>query len=148
MVPQVGFHNEGTPYRLRGKRAVSAWVGRCIEIDGYRAGEINFIFCSGEKHLGINRTYLGHDHRTDVITFDYTDTDTGIVGGDIFIDPETVRRNARHYGVTARCEMLRVIIHGILHLCGYNDKTEKEKSRMREKEDDCLRLFGISDITP
>ncbi|MCD8072593.1 MAG: rRNA maturation RNase YbeY [Alistipes sp.] len=142
MVPKIGFHTDGTSYRLRGKREVAAWIGRCVAGEGFTPGDLNFIFCSAEKHLDINRTYLGHDYPTDVITFDYSDLKEKIVSGDIFVDPETVRRNARRYGATARGEMLRVLIHGVLHLCGYKDKTTVEQALMREAEDRCIAMFG------
>ncbi|MCD8172657.1 MAG: rRNA maturation RNase YbeY [Alistipes sp.] len=140
MAGKVTFHNDGSAYRLRGRRAVARWVEKCAETEGFSCGEVAYIFCSGQRHLEINRRYLGHDYRTDVITFDYSDLVAGTVSGDIFIDPETVRDNARMYGVSARSEMLRVIIHGVLHLCGYGDKTEAEATLMRAKEDEYLTL--------
>lgn len=139
----VTFHNEGSLYRLPRKRAVAGWIEDCIRREGYRCGEITFIFCSGEIHLDINRRYLGHDFRTDVITFDYSDLGAGSVAGDIFVDPVTVRDNARLYGARAREEMLRVLIHGVLHLCGYKDKTGAESSLMRAKEDEYLELVDF-----
>ncbi|MCC8018373.1 MAG: rRNA maturation RNase YbeY [Rikenellaceae bacterium] len=141
MAGQVTFHNDGSSYRLRGSKAVARWVEECARREGYSCGPVAYIFCSGGSHLDINRRYLGHDYRTDVITFDYSDLSAGTVSGDIFIDPETVRDNARSYGVTAREEMLRVIIHGMLHLCGYGDKSETEAALMRAKEDEYLALL-------
>ncbi len=140
MAPKIGFHNDGSPYRLRGKRAVGRWIAACIEKEGYCSGEISYIFYGPERHLEINRQYLGHDYPTDVITFDYTDPETKTVSGDIFIDPATVRGNARRFGQTARREMLRVMVHGVLHLCGYKDKTAGQQAVMRAKEEECLAL--------
>ena len=134
----IKFFNDGTPYRLPQKRATAAWVAECIRAEGYTPGDISYIFCSQEKHLEINRTYLGHDYQTDVITFDYSDLAAGMVSGDIFIDPATVAENAALYGVTREQEMRRVLIHGVLHLCGYGDKTKAEQKTMRAKEDECL----------
>ncbi len=139
----IKFFNDGSSYRLAKKRAAAAWVAECIRAEGYEPGEISFIFCSQEKHLEINRTYLGHDYRTDVITFDYSDLPAGTVVGDIFVDPVTVGENARLYGATAIDEMRRVLIHGVLHLCGYGDKTRARQKTMRAKEDECLARFPI-----
>lgn len=141
MAQTIRFYNDGCAYHLPNKRKIAAWIARCIHMHGYEAGELSFIFCSGAKHLEVNRTYLGHDYRTDVITFDYSDLAQGIVSGDIFIDPQTVRDNAGIYGVPALTEMHRVIIHGVLHLCGFGDKTKSEQSVMRREEDRCLAMF-------
>lgn len=138
----ITFHNDGSSYRLRGKRRVAAWVARCIRDEGFEPGEISFVFCSPQQHLEINRRYLGHDYNTDVITFDYSDLQAGMVSGEIFVDPATVRSNAAAYGQTAGVEMLRVLIHGVLHLCGYGDSTDSEREIMRAKEDSCLTAFA------
>lgn len=138
----ITFHNDGSPFRLPHKRRVAAWAADCIAREGWHPGDIAYVFCSPEKHLEINRTYLGHDYATDVITFDYTDPEARTVSGDIFIDPATVADNAELFGSTREREMLRVLIHGVLHLCGYGDKTPEEQQQMRAKEDECLALFA------
>lgn len=138
----ITFHNDGSGFRLAQKRKVSAWATECIRREGLRAGDIAYVFCSPERHLEINRTYLGHDYHTDVITFDYSDFEAGTVSGDIFIDPQTVADNAEQYDATADQEMMRVLIHGVLHLCGYGDKTAEEQQAMRAKEDECLALWA------
>ena len=139
----VRYYNEDCSYRLLAKRRVSAWIRASIEHEGYRLGDINYIFCSSEHHIGINRQYLGHDYYTDVITFDYSDRKgSGIVSGDIFIDCQTVALNAAEYGATARQEMLRVLIHGVLHLCGYKDKTPSAEKRMHARENFYLKRFS------
>ncbi len=135
----ITFHNDGTAYRLLHKTIVRGWIERVIKDEGFEAGDIAFVFCSPAKHLDINRTYLGHDYPTDVITFDYTEPP--VVGGDIFIDPRTVADNARLFGVTSRDEMLRVLVHGVLHLCGHNDKTVAQQQAMRSLEDKYLIIF-------
>ncbi len=135
------FYNEYSSYRLGEKRRVRSWILAAIEEEGFEAGNITYVFCSPEHHIGINRQYLGHDYNTDVITFDYSDMDDKAVAGDIFIDPVTVASNAAQYGATAREEMLRVLIHGVLHLCGYKDKTAAEAKRMRAKEDYYLAKY-------
>ncbi|MCL2561910.1 MAG: rRNA maturation RNase YbeY [Rikenellaceae bacterium] len=134
----IKFFNDGSSCRFAGKRAVAAWVARCVAREGYAAGEVSIIFCSQQRHLEINRRYLGHDYATDVITFDYSDLARGMVSGDVFIDPVTVAENAQEYGVSVREEMLRVVAHGVLHLCGYGDATPDEQMTMREKEDEWI----------
>ena len=139
----VKFYNEECNFRLTGKRRISVWVKRCVEREGLTAGSVTYVFCSPQRHLEINRYYLGHDYNTDVITFDYSDLSEGVVSGDIFIDPQTVAENAARYGDSKSREMLRVLIHGILHLCGYKDKTPAEQKEMRAKEDECLSLYDL-----
>lgn len=102
-------------------------------------GAVVFIFCDRAHHLGINRTYLGHDWPTDVITFDYS-VDK-YISGDIFIDPQTVEENARELCVAPEVEMRRVMVHGVLHLCGMNDKNAREQKAMRIKEDHYLAKY-------
>lgn len=138
----IRFYNKDCNYRLAEKRRIGAWIRAAIEEESLQTGDITYIFCSPEHHIGINRQYLGHDYNTDVITFDYSDLkDTRTVSGDIFIDPATVSLNASEYGATPRQEMLRVIVHGVMHLCGYKDKSEKEAKTMRSKEDHYLAKF-------
>lgn len=139
MAQKITFHNDSYSYRLTHKRALRQWVLDTIVAEGFAAGDIAFIFCSRERHLEINRTYLGHDYHTDVITFDYTAD--RIVSGDIFIDPLTIRENAALYSVTPTREMHRVLIHGILHLCGHKDKTPAQQKKMRKLEDKYLYLY-------
>ncbi len=141
----IRYHNEGTDFRLPAKERTALWIRRCVENEGFRLGPVNYIFCSPERHLEINRQFLGHDYRTDVITFDYSDLGgRGTVSGDIFIDPETVADNAAGLGVAPEAEMRRVLVHGVLHLCGYGDKTPKQQARMRAKEDHYLaKYYGI-----
>lgn len=126
----------------RGRVKINRWVREAIHNEGFRVGEICYIFCSSENHIGINRQYLGHDYYTDVITFDYSDLEgRKVVSGDIFIDPFTVDDNAAQLGTEAAEEQLRVIIHGAMHLCGYKDKTDAEAAQMRQKEDFYLARF-------
>ena len=95
-------------------------------------GEINYIFCSDPYLLEINKQYLGHDYFTDILTFDYSQKP--VVSGDLFISIDTVRENAEYYGATFEEELHRVIVHGLLHLIGYDDHTPEEQKTMREKE--------------
>ena len=137
----VRYYNDSTTYRLREKRKVAEWL-RCVAAEeGYTLGEVTYIFCSSEVHRKMNIEYIGHDYFTDIITFDYSDLEPGVVSGDIFIDVETVADNARIYGVTARQEMLRVVVHGVLHLCGQKDKDPEDEKEMHRKEDKYLAMY-------
>ncbi len=129
----IKFYNDGTDFVPPAKGRIAVWVRRAVETEGLRLGAVNYIFCSPERHLEINRQFLGHDYATDVITFDYTAN--GVVSGDIFIDPVTVEQNAAERFISPAVEMRRVLIHGVLHLCGYGDRTRKEQRMMRAKED-------------
>ena len=144
----VRYFQEECTYRLPEKRRISAWLKACAENEGCRLGDVSYIFCSSEHHRAINRQYLGHDYFTDVITFDYSEffegrSVRGIVSGDIFIDCQTVALNAEQFGASALDEMHRVIVHGLLHLCGYKDKTSEDERQMHAREDFYLaRLRG------
>ncbi|MDR0908007.1 MAG: rRNA maturation RNase YbeY [Rikenellaceae bacterium] len=136
------YYNDGADYRLPAKGKTAVWLRECTENEGLRLGPVNYIFCSPERHLAINRQFLGHDYYTDVITFDYSDlTGRRVVSGDVFIDPATVADNALQLGIDPVIEMRRVLVHGLLHLCGYGDKTADEERVMRGKEDFYLARF-------
>ena len=137
----VRYYNDSTTYRLREKRKVAAWLKLVAEQEGYTLGDVTYIFCSSEVHRKMNIDFIGHDYFTDIITFDYSELDEGVVSGDIFIDVETVADNARIYGVTAREEMLRVVVHGVLHLCGQKDKEPEDEKEMHRKEDKYLAMY-------
>ena len=138
----VRYYNDDCKYRLPQKRLTAEWLRRVAEEEGYVLGDVSYIFCSAQRLLEMNRQYLGHDYFTDVITFDYSDrSDTRIVSGDIFIDVETVADNALQYGATALQEMRRVVVHGVLHLCGQGDKTPRSNAQMHRKEDKYLKFW-------
>ncbi len=138
----VRYHNDECAYRLPQKRLTAAWLRRVAEEEGYALTEVDYIFCSAARLLEMNRQYLGHDYFTDVITFDYSDRKRSrTVAGDIFIDVETVTDNARIYGVTPLQEMRRVVVHGLLHLCGQKDKTPRANAAMHRKEDKYLKFW-------
>ena len=118
----------------------SAWVRAVAESYGKRVGEVAYVFCNDEKILEVNREYLGHDYYTDVITFDYDEDD--IVSGDVVISLDTVRSNAELFGKEYDDELHRVIIHGILHLCGINDKGPGEREIMEAAENKALAMLG------
>lgn len=138
----VRYYNDQTTYRLRDKRKVAAWLKEVAREEGYALGDVTYIFCSSEVHRKMNIDFIGHDYFTDVITFDYSDLKgEGVVSGDIFIDVDTVKDNARIYSATPRREMLRVVVHGLLHLCGQKDKTPRAEKQMHRKEDYYLSKF-------
>ena len=140
---KVNFYNEDTSYLLASKREIRVWLLSVLEQEQKKAGEISFIFCSDEYLLTLNKQYLNASYLTDVITFDYCEYD--FISGDIFISVDRVKEKAKLYKQTTSKEMHRVILHGILHLCGYKDKTEKEIQQMREKEEYYLRKFAAID---
>ena len=121
------------------ERKVTRWIRSVAADYNFAVGNINYIFCSDERELEVNRQFLGHDYYTDVITFDYTSGKT--LNGDIFISLETVRSNAEMMGVSFDAELLRIIIHGVLHLTGQGDKTPETKAQMTEKEEHALALY-------
>lgn len=114
------------------KRTISQWIKTVAASYGKTVGEISYIFCNDNRILDVNRQYLQHDYYTDIITFDYTENNR--ISGDIFISLDTVKSNAEQYGQTFENELHRIIIHGILHLCGIKDKGEKERSEMTRCE--------------
>jgi rRNA maturation RNase YbeY len=140
----VKYYNDGSDYKLPSKGKTAAWLHECAECEGLRLGPVNYIFCAPERHLSINRQFLGHDYYTDVITFDYSDLGgRRVVSGDVFVDPATVADNASQLGTDPLVEMRRVLVHGLLHLCGYGDKTPGEERVMRSKEDFYLARFPV-----
>ena len=123
------------------KRETTEWVKQVAASYGKKAGEIAYIFCSDEKILEVNRQYLEHDYYTDIITFDYTEGNR--ISGDLFISLDTVRTNAEQFEQPYERELHRVIIHGILHLCGINDKGPGEREIMEAEENKALALMGL-----
>ena len=121
------------------RRETTHWIKRVVESNKKTLGDITYIFCSDDEILRINRMYLNHDYYTDIITFDYSEGDE--LSGDMFISLETVTTNLEEFKTKYEDELRRVMIHGILHLCGYDDETTTEKSDMRIKEDEALRLY-------
>ncbi len=138
----IRYYTDDCNYRLPQKRLTAAWLRDVAAAEGYTLGDVNYIFCSAQRLLEMNRQFLGHDYYTDIITFDYSDLrGTGIVAGDIFIDVETVADNATQYGATRLEEMRRVVVHGVLHLCGQKDKTPRANAQMHRKEDKYLKFW-------
>ena len=130
---------ENTPYRFRGWRKFKLLVHELVKNEGKAAVEINFIITTDNYLRNLNKKFLNHDYFTDVISFNYSINDT--VSGEIYISEDTVRRNSIEYNVSLNNEMLRVMIHGILHLVGYNDETEVEKQKMNHLENKWMKHF-------
>jgi len=133
----INFYTEGIAYTLKKKMAVRKWIKETIVSEGFKPGIISFILCSDDYLHQINLTYLDHDTLTDIITFDHSE-DEQKIEGDIFISVERTTENAQKFKVPAEDELHRVIIHGILHLCGYLDKKPADKKQMTDKENEYL----------
>ena len=134
----ITYNSEGVRMPKIKKRDTSAWIKAVAASYGRKVGDIGYLFVDDEKILEVNREYLGHDYYTDVITFDYDEDET--VSGDIVISLDTVRSNAQLFGKTYEEELYRVIIHGILHLCGINDKGPGEREIMEAAENKALAM--------
>lgn len=139
-MPSVQFFYEDTAFSLHSPDSTITWISNCIQQEGFTLQDLNFIFCSDEYLHKINVEYLDHDYYTDVITFDNSEEGNQIEG-DIFISVERIQDNSEEHTVSFLEELHRVIIHGVLHLSGYNDKSDAEKKEMREKENAYLSLL-------
>jgi len=138
-MPSINFFNQEHNYALKNKRVVKNWLKELIKKENCSLETINFIFTSDEDLLKINNEYLKHDTYTDIITFDYSEEKN--LEGDIYISVDRVLENAGTLKVAFESELSRVLAHGVLHLAGYKDKTGAEKSLMRNKEDQYLKLL-------
>ena len=136
----IDFHYE-TDFELNNSSDYSDWIRRIITSESFLIGDINYIFCDDAYLLEINQKYLNHDTYTDIITFDYSDGKT--LNSDICISVERVKENAESFKVDFRNELLRVMSHGVLHLCGFKDKSEEEAYLMRLKEEEKIKLFHV-----
>lgn len=134
----ITYNAEDVKLPMIKKRETTRWIKKVAATYGRKVGEIGYMFVNDEKILEVNNEYLGHDYYTDVITFDYCEGD--ILNGDIVISLDTVQTNAEKFGKTYEEELYRVIIHGILHLCGINDKGPGEREIMEENENKALAL--------
>jgi len=135
----IYFSSENVSFVLKSKLKVKQWITCVVKSYGKRVGDISYLFCDDAFLLEANKTYLNHDTYTDIITFDYVEGNK--ISGDIMISVERVGENAKLYDSTFDYELLRVIIHGVLHLLGQGDKTESESRQMRAKEDEALSLW-------
>lgn len=133
--------NYETDFQLENESKYEDWIDSIIESEDKEPGEINYIFCDDDYLLEINKQYLDHDTLTDIISFDYCIGD--LISGDIFISIDRVKDNAQEYEVSFDNELLRVMSHGILHYCGYKDKTQEDQLLMRAKEQEKINMFHV-----
>lgn len=135
----VSFFNQSISFKLKDKTKLKQWIKTITEKEKHKLGQINYIFCTDNELLEINIRHLNHKTLTDIITFDYTEGKT--IHSDIYISIERVEENSKKFKVTFDEELHRVMIHGILHLCGYKDKSKADSELMRKKENASLKLF-------
>lgn len=136
----ISFNYE-TDFELENEAQYEEWISRIIESEGFDEGEINYIFCDDEYLHKINVEYLDHDTLTDIISFDYTVGN--VLQGDIFVSIERVKDNAKDFKVSFEEELKRVLSHGVLHYCGYKDKSPKDEALMRSKEEEKMQMFHV-----
>lgn len=136
----ISFNYE-TEFELENEAQYEDWISRIIESEGFDEGEINYIFCDDEYLHKINVEYLDHDTLTDIISFDYTVGN--LIQGDIFVSVERVQDNANDFNVSFDEELKRVLSHGVLHYCGYKDKSPKDEALMRSKEEEKMQMFHV-----
>lgn len=136
----INFHYE-TDFELSNEADYASWITAILASEVKDLGELNYIFCDDEYLHKINIEYLNHDTLTDIISFDYTEG--SVVSGDIFISTERVAENAKDFNVMFHVELLRVMAHGVLHYCGYKDKSDVDADVMRSKEEEKIKLFHV-----
>jgi probable rRNA maturation factor len=136
----ISFNYEND-FELSNEDQISTWISNVILSENKKEGDINYIFCDDEYLLSLNEQYLDHDTLTDIISFDYSVGNE--LHGDIFISVERVQDNATDFDVTFDEELKRVLVHGILHYCGYKDKSELEEQIMRQKEEEKMKMFHV-----
>ena len=134
-------YNYLTDFKLPTEKSFDSWLKKVCESEGFTISELNYIFCDDAYLLKINQEYLQHDYLTDIITFDY------VLGkrlsGDLYLSIDRIKENAQEFGVAFENELKRVMIHGVLHLMGYTDKTAVGKAEMRIKEEEKIKLFHV-----
>ncbi len=136
----ISFNYE-TTFELDNEVLYEDWISRIIQSEGFDEGEVNYVFCDDEYLHKINVDYLNHDTLTDIISFDYTVGN--LIQGDIFISIERVQDNAKDFNVSFKEELKRVLSHGVLHYCGYKDKSPKDEALMRSKEEEKMQMFHV-----
>jgi rRNA maturation RNase YbeY len=136
----ISFNYENE-FELPNEDQIATWISKVILSENKKEGEINYIFCDDEYLLNLNEQYLDHDTLTDIISFDYSIGNE--IHGDIFISTERVIENAVDFKVTFEEELQRVLVHGVLHYCGYKDKSENDEQLMRNKEDEKMKMFHV-----
>jgi probable rRNA maturation factor len=140
----IGFFVNNLKFSFKHKQTIKCWIKNYLTESGYKVGEINIIFCSDSYLLDINKKFLSHDYFTDIITFDYSQK--FIVSGELYISMDTVFANSLEYKQPFVKELYRVIIHGILHMTGYNDSNFTEQNMIHCKEDELLERLNISSL--
>jgi len=136
----ISFNYE-IEFQLENEDQYSSWISNVILSENKKEGDINYIFCDDEYILEINKQYLDHDYFTDIISFDYSVGNE--LHGDIFVSIDRVRENAIDFNVTFDEELKRVLVHGVLHYCGYKDKSVEDEQVMRSKEDEKIKMFHV-----
>jgi rRNA maturation RNase YbeY len=136
----INFNYE-TEFTLENEEAISNWISKVIQSENKKEGEISYIFCDDAYLLQINQEHLKHDFYTDIISFDYTIGNE--LSGDIFVSVERVNENATDFNVSFDEELKRVLVHGVLHYCGYKDKSDEDEVLMRNKEDEKIAMFHV-----
>ncbi len=135
----IYFDSEGVEFPSIDKKVISEWIKKVAALHNKSVGELSYLFCDDKKILEVNQQYLQHDFYTDIITFDYSERDK--ISGDIYISTDTVKSNSIKFNTEFINELHRVIIHGVLHLCGINDITDEEEKEMRKSEEEALLLL-------
>lgn len=135
----IHFFLEEVSYKIPKVKKIKAWVSSSCKMEGFGVGDINYILCNDSYLLKMNIEFLNHKTLTDIITFDYSDENK--ISGDIFISLVRIEENAAKFSVSIETELKRVMIHGVLHLMGYSDKSKTQKTLMRKKEDQYLSLW-------
>jgi len=140
MVSSISYFKSGVSFRLTKKKILSNWIQKVAKNEGYKIESIVFVFCSDQAVLKMNKDFLNHNYYTDILTFDLSEN-KGKLNGEIYISIDRVLENAISFKTSFKRELSRVMIHGILHLMGYDDKTPSKAQKMRQKEDACLSLL-------
>ena len=141
MADSIHFFNADVKYVLRDKRKIRSWLELCIRKKKRKLGDLTFVFCSDGYLRKMNKRFLAHDYNTDIITFALHEESEKTISGEMYISIDRVKSNASDYGVSFSAELRRVMVHGVLHLCGLNDKTEEETTKMRAEENRLLALL-------
>lgn len=145
---QINFLKADISFVPKQKKLLRQWIALTIQAHHKKLGQIDYIFCSDEYLLEMNKQYLNHHTLTDIITFDYSNELTAEVAGEIYISINRVRENAEVFKCTFNDELHRVMIHGVLHLCGFKDKTKNQKQIMRAQEDEAIKALKKLQIHP
>lgn len=143
MSTNINFFTEDVEFKLKHKAILKKWISEIVKSDDQQIDDLNYIFCSDEYLLDINRQYLDHDYYTDIITFDNREEESEPISSDIFISIDRIKDNSNLLGVNFEHELHRVLIHGVLHLLGQSDKTAEQKAEMRKREEASLSLLQI-----